>query len=104
MEKPTNEPTEFQKQLGRFPLYVRLGWGLLLLFGMVGNCARPGNIAPIYIFIFVGLMWSCTRAMTEAIDAYHTLRMANAHDAKQKEAEKPDNKKEPPPPPPPAPA
>lgn len=101
MEQPTKEPTEFQKFAARFPLYIRLGWGALLLFGMIGNCARPGSPAPVYVFIMVGIMWSCLRAMTEAIDAYRILTLARAQDAEKKKDVKKD---EPPPPPPVAPA
>jgi len=99
MAEPTKEPTELQKMSGRFPLYIRLGWGMILLFGMVGNCARPGTPIPIYVFIFVAIMWSCTRAMTEAIDAYRILMLAKAHDNEKKAAKKDDDKGAPPGPP-----
>lgn len=81
----TEEQTALKKHLGRLQLYVRMGWGVLLLFGMLGNCAKPGNPVPVYIIIFVAIMWSCVRALTEAIDAYRVLMMARAHDAKKDE-------------------
>ena len=91
--EPTKEPTELQKLGARFPLYIRLGWGLIILFGMIGNCAGRRQ-ESVVVFIFVAIMWSCLRAMTEAIDAYRILTLARAHDEEQKK--KDADKKDPP--------
>jgi len=100
--EPSKGPSEFQKQAARIPLYVRLGWGALLLFGMVGNCAKPGSPGPVYIFILVGIMWACIRAMTEAIDAYRVLMLVRAHDNEKKAPPKKDDDDQSTPPGPPA--
>jgi hypothetical protein len=88
------EPTKFQAQLGRLPLYVRFAWGLLLAFGMVGQFARPSSPVPVYIYVMVAIMWACVRIITEAIDAYHILALARASDAKNR-ADKKDDREPP---------
>ena len=87
--EPTKEPTELQKQLGRLPLYTRIGFAMVVIFGMVGNCAgrREQSLA---VFILVSILWACTRMIQEGIDAYRILTLAKKHD---------DDKKNPPTPP-----
>lgn len=92
MEQPTLPPTELEKFLGKVPLYVRIGFALLVVFGMVGNCARPGDTRPVVLFFFVATLWALMRILQEGIDAYRILKMAREHEAKKQD----DN--DPPPP------
>ena len=89
MLQPNKEPSEFQKQMGRFPLYMRICWATLVVFGMVGNCAghREQSLA---ILILVAVMWVTIRILVEGIEAYKILHLAVNHDK--------DDKKDPPPP------
>jgi hypothetical protein len=84
MTKPTQEPTDLQKHMGRYPLYVRIGFAMVVVFGMVGNCAGRRE-QSMFVFILVSIIWVCSRIITEAIDAYRVLVTARAHDAKKKD-------------------
>lgn len=83
MDPKQQEPTELQKLGARYPLYVRIGFALVVLFGMVGNCAgrREGSLV---VFIMVTILWACTRIVQEGIDAYRILSLAKKHDKEQK--------------------
>ncbi len=98
MEQPTRQPTELEKFLGKMPLYVRIGFALVVVFGMVGNCARPGDTRPVVLFVMTALVWTLMRILQEGIEAYRILKMANAHDAELKAGKKPDDKAPPSPP------
>lgn len=69
-----------QKFILRYPLYVRIVFGLLVLFGMVGNLTgkREGSII---VFIFVALCWCLSRIIDEAFVSLRTLRRLNAREA-----------------------
>lgn len=86
---------EAQIRIARFPLYNKIAWGLMVLFGMVGNCAghREGAVVVIE---FVSVMWVCIRIIQEALAAAMLLKVANAFMEKTKKSSKKDD------PPPPA--
>lgn len=83
MDPKPKESSEFQKFAGRYPLYVRIGFAMVVVFGMVGNCAgrREGSVM---VFALVSILWACTRMIQEGIDAYRILTMAKKHDQDQK--------------------
>jgi len=87
MDPKQPEPSELQKFAGRYPLYVRIGFALVVLFGMVGNCAgrREGSLV---VFIMVTILWACTRIVQEGIDAYRILTLAKKHDKQKKDDDK----------------
>jgi hypothetical protein len=86
-QDPQQPLTRTQRVLVRYPLYVRIGFGLILAFGMVGNCAghREGSVL---IFIMTAVLWACSRIIQEAIDSWRLLSLMN-------KLEKPE-KKDPP--------
>jgi hypothetical protein len=95
--EPTKKPSEMEKFWARYPLYVRMGWALIIVFGLVGNCAGKRE-ASLAVFIIASILWACTRMIQEGIDAYRILTMAKKHDQDAKDA-----KKDEPPAPPPGP-
>jgi len=66
---PKPEPETRVTKLG---LYVRLAFGALVLFGIVGSIAgyRSGSTM---VFIMTAVCWALSRIIFEAIDAYRTL-------------------------------
>ena len=53
-------------------LYVQLGFGALVLFGMVGNLAgyRQGGVL---VMVMTAICWSLTKIVVEAVDAWRLL-------------------------------
>jgi hypothetical protein len=86
MEPKKPEPSELEKFAGRYPLYVRIGFAMVVLFGMVGNCAgrREGSLV---VFIIVTILWACSRMVQEGIDAWRILSLAKKHDQKKDDDE-----------------
>ena len=72
------DPTSPQRFNALLPLYTKLGFGVLVLFGMVGNCLGKRE-QSLVIFVLVSVMWSCIRIVTEAIDAYRALMARATH-------------------------
>lgn len=97
MDKQPSE-TALNKFFARVPLYARLGFGAIVLFGLLGNCTghRDGSIV---VFVFVSVIWCCNRIITEAFEAYRILLIAKKLDAEQTQAKKDGDKKDPPVPP-----
>jgi hypothetical protein len=96
MDKPPVD-NPVAKHMARVPLYIRVGFGMFILFGMLGNCAGHRE-QSVLVFVVVSLMWCCLRILTEAVEAYRILSLAKQHDAVQKKDDKGDDKQGPPPP------
>ena len=88
MAEQTQPPTEFQKFAGKLPLYLRIAFAAFIVFGMIGNCAHPGDTRPVIIFVFTALFWACARILQEGIDAYRILRLAQQHEESLKKGDK----------------
>jgi hypothetical protein len=99
MAEPAQQPSEFQKFAGKLPLYLRIAFAAFIVFGLVGNCAHPGDVRPVLIFIFTALFWACSRILQEGIDAYRILRMAQQHEESLKKGETKKDDETPPEPP-----
>jgi hypothetical protein len=99
-KKPQESQGPVARFFARYPLYVRIGFGAVILFGMVGNCAghREGSLV---VFMLTATVWACCRIVQEAIEATRVLMAVKEHDTAQKKPE-PEKKDDPPPPPPPA--
>lgn len=67
----------------RWPLYVRMAFGLIILFGMVGNCAGKTD-GSLYVFILTAVVWTCCRIVQEGLDAYNIVRALNAYEEELK--------------------
>ena len=89
--------TDAQKLALKWPLYVRMAFGLLVLFGMVGNCAGHAEQSAI-VFMLVAVVWVNIRICQEAIASWQLLRMLNAP-AAQPPKPQDDDKQDPPVPP-----
>jgi len=85
--------SNFQKQLGRLPLYMRVAWAAIVVFGMVGNCSGHREQSLSLLFL-ISIMWISLRILTEGVEAWHILHLALAHERNDQ-----DNKKDPPGPP-----
>lgn len=93
-----NKPeSKLDKVAARWPLYTRIGWAAVVVFGLVGNCAGHREGSAI-VFIVTAIIWANVRIIQEAVEAFAILRLANEHEKKQGAKED-----DPPPPPPPAP-
>lgn len=68
----------------RLPYYIQIAWGLFVVFGLLGTCAKPNSQAPITILIFVSLAWVLLRISMDAIAAWMVLQAANSHAEKLK--------------------
>lgn len=66
---PKPEPENRVTKLG---LYVRLAFGAVVLFGIVGSIAgyRSGSTM---VFILTAVCWTLSKIVVEAIDAYRVL-------------------------------
>lgn len=95
-------PEELEKLIKaelKFRAYVACGWGLLVLFAMMG--VMLGRPAGAVMAMIVAVMWVLLRITREAFDALRMLRGMKAEDAAGKDG--PSTKKEddgPPPGPP----
>ena len=96
-KEDTKKATEalINAQGGKFQLYLRIGFGLVVLFGMIGNCSgKSAQAVP--IFIIVTILWACSRMLNEAMDAYRLLRLAKAANAEVTDEEEDDTPSGPP--------
>lgn len=75
-------------------LYWRIGFGLLILFGMLGNCTGRHEQA-VTIFVITAVVWTCLRIFIEGVESYMALRYLRRFEAAVREQEK----NGPPPPP-----
>ena len=75
-------------------LYWRMGWALLIVFGMVGNCSGRHD-AAVLVFVVAAVVWVCLRILIEGVEAWGALRYLRLYD----EAIKEQAKKQSPPPP-----
>lgn len=80
------------EQPGKLRLYSQLGFGALVVFGMVGGLAgyRQGSA---FVMLMTAAGWALTRIVVEALEAWRTLHPPSR-----------DSDPPPPPPNPPAPA
>ncbi len=54
--------------------YGKLGFALVLMFGMVGNLMMPGIMYPLFIILLVCVMWVAVRIVQEAAEALTYLQ------------------------------
>lgn len=66
----------------KFRAFVACGWGLVVLFAMMGVIL--GRPAGVYIGIIAAVMWVLNRIVREAFDALRLLRGIKAADAADK--------------------
>lgn len=79
-------------------LYWRIGFGLLILFGMLGNCTGRHEQAVV-VFIITAVVWACLRMLVEGVESYVALRYLRKVEAAIREQEKNGPPPAPPPPP-----
>lgn len=60
----------------KFRAYVAIGWGLLILFAMMG--VIMGKPLGVYIGVIGSVMWVMNRIIREAIDSLRFLRALKA--------------------------
>ena len=94
-EQKKPEDGKLAQFVARYPLYVKIGFGMVIAFGMVGNCAghREGSVI---IFVLTATLWACTRIIQEAIEAWRVLTLAKAHDKSKDKKDEPPQPPEPP--------
>lgn len=57
----------------KIPLYVRVGWGMVILFAMVGNFIGKRE-AAVHIVVVAAAMWVALRILSEAQEALAILK------------------------------
>jgi hypothetical protein len=67
------------EEIPRLHLYVRLGFGALVAFGLAGSCTGNKTGAAI-VYVVVAVVWCMTRIVTEAIDAWQRLHPSDPPD------------------------
>jgi hypothetical protein len=80
------QPKRWDQFWSRLPLYYRLLFGIIVLFGMIGNCMGRSDQAVV-VMLLAATCWTILRIIEEALDALRILR------------EPPDQDKDDPPPP-----
>lgn len=70
----------------KFRALVSCGWGLIVLFAMMGVIL--GRPAGMYIGIITAVMWVLNRIAREAFDALRLLRGMKAADKQDKQDDK----------------
>lgn len=84
--EPTKNP-EPPAGLARFtalmPLYTRLGWGLVIVFGIVGFLSGRTEQA-FFICAMTAIMWTCMRILAEAIQSIAILGKFKQWEEEQK--------------------
>lgn len=90
-----------EKFMQRWPLYVRIGWALVVVFGMVGEFTGHKTGAMLVVVILT-IVWTCTRILSEAFVSYRRLREAWAQDDAERERNRKPDKRDDEPPFPPA--
>lgn len=90
-----------EKLMQRLPLYVRIAWAFVVLFGMVGEFTGH-RMGAALVFIISTVMWTCMRIIAEAAAAYNRLRDAWAQDDIERDRKRqgPDKRDDEPPFPP----
>lgn len=83
MQNKHQLPTGLEKHLIRYPFYVRIGFGLLVMFGMVSNCAGESEVA-VAVFVLTAIVWVCCRIIQEEMDSWRILRSLNELEAELK--------------------
>jgi hypothetical protein len=81
-----NDPRTF---LQRLPLYVRVSYALIVLFGIVGSFVGRRDSSNI-IFIVVGLVWTMTRILQEGVEAWTTLHIGQPPSKDDSDDDDPD--------------
>ena len=67
----------------KFRAYVCCGWGLVVLFAMMGVIlGRPQGV---FIGVIAAVMWVLNRIIREALDSLRLLRGMKAADAQSKD-------------------
>lgn len=65
-------PTPPETQPNKMGLYVKLAFGAVVLFGIVGSIAGYRERSTL-VFILVSVCWALGKILVEAIDAYRIL-------------------------------
>jgi len=73
MQPSDQQPTKLQKVMMKYPLYVRIVWAMIIMFGVVGQLFAGGT-KPMLILIMTALAWTMVKIMNEATDALDVLR------------------------------
>lgn len=66
--------------------YVSIAYGLLILFAFIGNCVGNQNNAVVVVVITT-IFWAASKIMSEAIEAYLSLRTENDSSEKNDKAD-----------------
>ena len=68
--------------MSRLKAYTKVGFGLVLAFALVGNCAGKTQMSLV-IFVLTALCWACGRICTEAFEALIELRRSSKSQEKK---------------------
>ena len=77
--KPDSPLTKFGT---RYPLYVRMGYALIVLFALMGMLLGHNRYGMV-IAVTISIVWACCRMVQEGIDAYRILLAVKQHDREQ---------------------
>lgn len=82
MASPEEIEKAFKAEI-KFRAFVACGWGLVVLFAMMGVIL--GRPAGVYIGTIAAVMWVLNRIIREAFDSLRLLRGMKAADAQDKQ-------------------
>jgi hypothetical protein len=77
------QPTVALTPAAKVPLYTRIGFALLVVFGMIGNCMGRTDQALMIIVVTI-VVWTSTRMIQEGLEAYRILALARQLNAATK--------------------
>lgn len=67
-----------EAKVSKLPLYTRLGFAAIVAFGMVGNCAYPGDVRPSVVLAVVAIAWVNIRILLEGVASFRILQALKA--------------------------
>lgn len=92
--EPRRKLSTIEKLSYKYPFYVQIGFGLVVLFGMVGSLAGKA-MGSTLVFVVTTVVWTSCRIVQEAIVATRVLKALKAvEDAIEKGPEPKDESRD----------
>lgn len=88
MSSPENTEKAVRTEL-KIRAYTACGWGLIVMFAMMG--VIMGHVAGVTIGIIAAVMWVINRIMREAIDSLRLLRGMRQEASEKRDGNPPDD-------------
>ena len=71
----------------KFQIYVKIVWGLIIIFALVGAVFPSHRMTGTYIGIVTACMWCVTRILSELFDALEELKEMRKNNDKDSDSD-----------------